>query len=474
MHSVRTPIKSKTKQGSLRKSFEGYRRKAILLRWGRLIVLILSIVLLSNQPVLYSQNEKKEGTPPKGLSQKKEVFVDLDRLIKEARERNPYLKAAYRAYLAADERIAQSVSLEDPKASFGYFFENAETRVGPQIAKYGISQKFPFFGKLTLKGRIAERDRDIAYEHYKAAVREVVKELKHAYFDLYWVRKSINITKEVKTLLETLEQVAESKYSTGIASQQDVLKAQVEISKLMDKLLVLGQQEVTLTEKLNTLLNRPVESPIAQIKDFGLTKFDYSLEKLFGLAKRERQELKALSFNIKKYKAIHSLKKKDWFPDFTLGVDFIDVGSGHTSMYNDGQDAWMATAKINLPIWRKRIGSGIKEAEDRLEASQQSYQNMENQVLFQIKDFYFRLTTAGNLVNLYKTALIPQAGESFKAAMASYETGKTDFLNIIDSERVLLNFKIAYFKSVSDYEKAIADLERAVGQGLSDPGKGSK
>ena len=143
-------------------------------------------------------------------------------------------------------------------------------------------------------------------------------------------------------------------------------------------------------------------------------------------------------------------------------------------MYNDGQDAWMATARINLPIWKKRIGSGIKEAEDRLEASRESYQNMENQVLFQIKDFYFRMTTAEDLVNLYKTALIQQAEESFKAAMASYETGKTDFLNIIDSERVLLNFKIAYFKSVSDYEKTIADLERAVGQGLIDPGKGSK
>ena len=123
---------------------------------------------------------------------------------------------------------------------------------------------------------------------------------------------------------------------------------------------------------------------------------------------------------------------------------------------------------INLPIWRGRLKAGVNEAKKKLSASRHIYQNIRNQVAFQLKDAYFRMTTSNDLVNLYKGILIPQAEESLKAARAGYETGKTDFLNLIDSERVLLNFKIAYYRSVADYEKAVADLERAVGIDVKD------
>jgi len=361
--------------------------------------------------------------------------------------------------------------VEDPNLTAGYFIENAETRVGPQRAKYGVSQKFPFFGKLASRGRVALKDRDIAYENYNAVKREVIKELKHTFFDIYWVRKSILVTKEIKELLDMLEKVAESRYSTGIASQQDVLKGQVEISRLIDKLLILDKQEVTLTEELNTLLNRPVETPTGNIENFNLTPFNYSLEELFDLAKEHKQELKAAYLNVDKHKEIVSLKKKDYFPDFTLGADFIDVGSGKTTMLNDGQDAWIGMIKINVPIWLGRINASVKEAMNRLSSSEELYQNVNNRVLFQIKDFHFKLKTAENLVNLYKLTLVPQAEESLNAAQASYETGRTSFLDIMDSERVLLNYKDAYFRATADYEKTIADLERAIGEDFKNIGK---
>ncbi|VAX35882.1 Heavy metal RND efflux outer membrane protein, CzcC family [hydrothermal vent metagenome] len=399
---------------------------------------------------------------PFGFAQTSDIVV-LDDLIKEVIENNPEIKARHDVFRAAEQRIKQAISLKDPKLSVGYFIKNPETRVGPQIGKYGVSQKFPFFGKLTLKGKVAQKDRDIAYEKYEAAVQEVIKNLKYSFYDLYWIRKSTDITKEIKDLLDELEKVAESKYSTGIASQQDVMKAQVEISKLIAKLYTLGEQEVTLQEKINTLLNRPVETPFGKIGNFSFTEFPYTLEKLLYLSEEYRQELKAASLNIDKHTEMVSLKKKDYFPDFTLGVDFIDVGSGKTAAFNDGQDAWMGKAAINVPIWRGRIKASVNEAKNNLSSSENIYQSVKNRVSFQLKDALFQLKTCKNLLDLYENALIPQAEESFKASQAGYENGKVDFLDLIDAERILLNFKIAYYRSVSNYEKYIADLERAVG-----------
>ncbi len=397
--------------------------------------------------------------------------VNLDDLIQEAVENNPEIKAMHDAFRASEQKIKQAVSLQDPMLSAGYFVENPETRVGPQIGKYGIAQKFPFFGKLTLKGKVAEKDRDIAYQRYETVVQEVIKNLKHSYYELYWIRKSTAMTEEIKDLLDELEKVAESKYSTGIASQQDVMKAQVEISKLIAKLYKLAEREVTLQEKINTLLSRPIETPIGQIDNFTLTEFPYSLEKLSALSEEYRQELKAASINIDKHTDMVALKKKDYFPDFTLGVDFIDVGSGHTSAFNDGQDAWMGKVAVNVPIWQGRIKASVNEAKNNLSSSENIYQNVKNSVSFQLKDAHFQMKTAEDLVKLYKGALIPQAEESLKASQAGYETGKTDFLNLIDSERVLLNFKIAYYRAVADYEKSVANLERAVGINVEKFGK---
>jgi len=404
----------------------------------------------------------------RAVSAQENNVIRLNDLIIEAREHNPDILAAYKTYQASEKLFQQAVSLDDPRLTAGYFAENVETRVGPQIGKYGIAQKFPFFGKLTLKGKIALKDRDMAYQKYQAVDQEVIKNLKYAFFDLYWIRKSTAITKEIKDLMDELEKVAESKYSTGIASQQDVLKAQVEISNLMAKLYTLSEQEVTLKEKINTLLNRPVETPLGLIEEFPLTEFSYELSQLLALAKQYRPEMEAATINIEKNENIVSLKKKDYFPDFTVGVDFIDIGSGHTTAYNDGQDAWMGMVSVNLPIWQDRIKAGVDEAKDKLASSKDSYQSVHNSVAFQIKDALFKRQTAKDLVDLYKGALIPQAQESLKASQAGYETGKTDFLNLIDSERVLLNFKIAYYRAVADYEKSVADLERAVGMNSKD------
>lgn len=135
-------------------------------------------------------------------------------------------------------------------------------------------------------------------------------------------------------------------------------------------------------------------------------------------------------------------------------------------MADDGQDAWMGTVAINIPIWFDKLNAQIKEKKAQLEAARKKYENVGNTVFYEVEDLYFKILTYKDIISLYKTALIPQTEQSFQAAKTAYEAAKVDFLNWLDSERVLLQTRLAYYKAIADYQKSIAYLERVVGKDL--------
>jgi outer membrane protein TolC len=392
--------------------------------------------------------------------------VGLPELINQAKKSNPQILAAYNNWIAQEFKIKQVRSLPDPRASFSYFGDNIETKVGPQEAKYGLAQKIPFPGKLGLKGKTAEKDAQMMREKYEATEREIVKRVKFAYYDIWWVDKAIQVTESEKNILSNLERVAREKFETNLTPQQDVIKAQVLISKLIDKLFLLRQQSKSLRAQMNSLLSRPKSVPLGKLQEIEMAEFNYSIEELHSIALENRQELIAANLDIERKEYEESLAKLDYFPDFTLGLNYIQIGDGHTTQPNDGQDAWMGMVSINVPIWFDKLGAQLREKEAKLEASKKNYENVENSVDFEVEDLYFKVSTYQEIVSLYETALIPQTEQSFQAAKTAYETGEVDFLNWLDSERVLLQTRLAYYKAIVDYQKSIAYLERVVGKDL--------
>lgn len=390
----------------------------------------------------------------------------LKALIDEAMKKNPRIKAANSRWKAEGYKVRQSGSLPDPQVRYAYFGESVETRVGPQKNKYGGSQKIPFPGKLGLQAKAQKKQADILEQQYEATKRQVRKEVKFAYYDLFWVDKAISITEEEKTILERLEKVAQRRYESGLTSQQDVIKAQVELTKLTDKMYLLRRNRKILAARLNSLLDRPVISEFEKTDEVLPEKFGYSIDDLKNTAHDNRQELLVADLSTERAEYEKSLARFDYLPDFTVGFDYIDVASGHTNMYNDGQDAWMGTVSINLPIWLDKQNAQLKEKEASLEAELKSYKDKENSVYYEVEDLYFKITTYKDIISLYKNALLPQAEQSFEAARIGYETGKVDFLNWLDSERVLLQTRLAYYKAIADYEKSIAYMERVVGKSL--------
>ncbi|NQU94659.1 MAG: TolC family protein [Candidatus Omnitrophica bacterium] len=391
---------------------------------------------------------------------------DLDALINEAIDNNPRVQAAYENWKAATYRIKQVSVLPDPTARYTYFGESVETKVGPQKHKYGVSQSVPFPGKLHLKGRAEFKKADVLREKYEATKREIIKDVKFVYYDIFWVDRAIDITEEEKGVLSNLEKVAGKKFEVAHAPQQDVIKAQVEISKLIDKLFKLRQHRKSLAAKLNALLSRPNVVMMGKVKDIELDKFNYTLDSLHNLAGTSRQELLAANINIERAKYEKSLAGLNFLPDFTFGFDYIQVGDDTTTLPDDGQDAWMTTFAVHIPIWLDKQVAELKEKSASLRASRENFEDVKNNVIYEVEDVYYKINTYKEIVSLYKTALVPQTEQAFNAAKTAYEAGKVDFLNWLDSERVLLKTKLAYYKAIVDYEKSIAYLERVVGRDL--------
>jgi len=391
----------------------------------------------------------------------------LSELIEETLSQNPQIKAARNEWEASLQVIPQAKSLPDPMLSYSYFGQSVETRLGPQRNKFSLSQKFPFFGKLSLKGEIARKGASVLEEQYMVVKLNIVLKVKKAFFSLFWLDRAIRIAQEEKEVLKRLTKIAEKKYETGEANQQDVLKAQLEISKVQDKILILNQRRRAIAAELNALLNRHPDSFIGEVEEFEVPELRFELEELYEWAREMRPELRKAQHFIEKNEESLKLAKKNYFPDFRLMFDYIDIGGGTTTNIKDGRNSWMASVGINIPIWRKKLHAAEAEAATKLKASQDSYKNIQNETLSRVNELFFEVETVSEQVNLYKYSLLPQAEQSFKASEIGYFTGKVDFLNLLDTERMVLLIRIGYFKTIADLGKSLAQLERVIGKDLS-------
>jgi len=393
-------------------------------------------------------------------------------VIDEALRSNPELQSAKLRWNASSERIRQERALDDPVIGFTYFGEQVQTRVGEKQAGVTASQKIPFFGKLSLKGEVARNEANASGEKYRTLEREIVAKAKSAFYDLYWAYKSISINEENSYLLKRFVRIAEVKYATGKATQQDVLKAQVELSRIVNELISLEQLKETAVARINTLLNLHPDTPLDAPEEVDIEELTVSLKDLYEKAKEVSPELSILKYKIERDKAAYKLAKKQYYPDFTFGFNYTFINDMPSSVMSspigEGRDSYTGTLSMNVPIFQKsKHDAGVREANAKLKSSKMEYKNRENMTLFEVKDLHFKVQTAERLVKLYRDSIIPQAKQSLKAAESGYQSGQVDFLNLIDSQRVLLDFNLAFYRAVADFGTNIAGLERVVGVELS-------
>ena len=384
----------------------------------------------------------------------------LQQLIEQALENNPEIKAMQRRFDMMRARIPQAKALDEPTLSVGYMgniapftLQKGDPSSGRSIS---ITQDLPYPGKRSLKGKVASSDADAEWWNFEQTRRNVVAEVKDAYFDLYYIYKAIGVVNKTKTLLQQFTKIAEARYAVGKGIQQDVLKAQVEFSKLIEQETVLQQRKEVTEARLNSLLYRESDSPLATPEELKPRDFSYSLAELNATAVANYPELKAQRRNIEGAQYSIQLAKKNFYPDFSIGLTYINRPA-MPEMYG-------VTVGVKLPIYiGQKQRPALTEASASFEAEKRSLENKTTVLMFKIRDKYLAQTTAQRLVKLYSTTIVPQSSLSLESAIAGYEVGKVDFLTLLDNLVTLLNYELSYYEQLSNEEKAVAGLEPLVG-----------
>jgi outer membrane protein TolC len=379
---------------------------------------------------------------------------------------NPGLEAAFNRWKAAAEQAKGADALPNPTFTYTHFIEEVETRAGPQQYKVGLMQRFPWFGTLRAREDAASKAADAAYQEYTFAKLSLFYEVKRAYYEFDYLHRVIAVTEDNIQLVSQFEEVAQARLRAG-ESQTAVIKAQVELGKLENRLQSLIDLKHPLAAALNAALNRPMHAELYPPRSIRLQDAEYDEEALSVSLLENNPELKALEHQIAGGEEGVKLARKAGYPNFALGVDYIGTDEALTPGSPDsGDDPLMVMASVSLPLWRGSIRSGIEAAERRREAAERMREEKENALQASLQMALYRFRDADRKVKLYGGELLPQARQSLNVHEKAYRNGTMDFLNLVDAERLLLEFQLAYERSLTDRNLALADVERLVGTPL--------
>lgn len=387
----------------------------------------------------------------------------LQEYLETAALRNPELEAAFHRWKAALERIPQIRALPDPRFTYGYFIREIETRVGPQQQRFGIAQTFPWFGKLSLRGELETEEANAAYAHYEAVKLALFYRVTEAFHEFSFLRRAIAITEDNIQLLTGLEGVAQSKVRGG-SNLTSVTKAQVELGKLDDRLRTLRSGRRPIVATLNAALNRPLDAPLPWPEPVEPETVHLDRETLRREASRSNPDLTRLEHLVTREEHAIRLARKDFFPDLTIGLDYTDTDHALARGVPDsGKDPVMASLSVNIPLWHKKTRAALAEARHRREAVARERIHRQNTLHADLELALHRFEDAERKINLYRRTLMPLARQSLNVARQSWEAGETDFLDLIDAERLLLEFQLEYERARTDRSQRSAEIDMLVG-----------
>lgn len=396
--------------------------------------------------------------------------LEIEELIEEAINNNPHLKSLEESVSVLKEKPSQVQSLDNPRLKLSImnlptdtFNSDQEPMTQKQIS---IMQKVPFAGKLGLKGEIAKKTLEMAVEDHIEQKNMLVMQVKTAYLKIIFLDLAVEITDENRKLLRVLVKIAEAKYEVGRGIQQDVIKAQVELSRMTARLIPIKQKRETMVAMLNTLLNRPVETPFIANSLIEMTDLKLSFENLKVISEKNRPMLQKKKHLIERNEIAVRLSRKNYYPDFDIGVSYGQRDD--TPMEQERSDFLSGFVTIKIPLWYKSKESR-KVAEDtaNVRKAKEEYRALQNNIYFQINKLISEIDSQAESVELFRSGLIPQSRLSLDSALSAYRVNKVNFSTLVNSQITLYNLKIQYNQAITDHEIKLAELESVIGQRIS-------
>lgn len=387
----------------------------------------------------------------------------LGALLEEAKSNNPEIRAIRERFKAFEARAKAEGTLDDPVFAIE-MEELASARpleISPgkaALTRYRVTQMLPFPGKLSLRKKVAVKEASAVKADLRSRELGVIESVKEAYFNYSFLDESIRITEEVKKLLQNMSSIAEAKYATGQVSQQDVIKLNVEVTVLTNELITLEAEKGVAAARIKSLLDRPQSSAFEAGGVLSKERVSIDIEKLIDTAFAENPEIKSVRAEAEAEEFSVDLAKKNYYPDFMVGVE---------PMQRDGRfDNFGVMFQMNIPIWRNKYDNLTKSAEATASSARAMVLSEMNAKAFEVKSAALQVEAAERMLALYETSLLPQTELSLESALRNYQSGKIDFLTLLDTERELKRIRLEYANTLTEYRKRVAALERVIGTDL--------
>lgn len=379
------------------------------------------------------------------------------------------LEASFNHWQAALQRIPQARALPDPQLSYRYYISEVETRVGAMRQGVGVSQRFPWIEKLMLREDAAAQAARAAHANFQAQRWQLAQRVAEAYWELYYLDQSIAVVGENRRLVEHLEGVARTRYKTATASHPEVIRAQVELGKLGDRYESLQDLRGQAVAELNAALNRPTETPVPHLAPGDDEFVTLDNAEMLRRLEEANPRLAAMQAEVRQREHEIQLARQAYIPDLTLGVDYTDINDSTAGRHpsDDGKDAVAVMASINLPIWYEKLNAGVREARHRHYAAMLTRQQTLADLAARVRRAGFDYRDAQRKYDLYSHTLLPKARQLVKAREGAFRGGTASFLDLVDAQRVLLEFNLAVARARADRGKSLARIEALLGQSVT-------
>lgn len=394
----------------------------------------------------------------------------LDAYIDTALKNNPSLKAYSFQSDALQQKIKPSKALDDPMLYGGIM--NLPTNFSFRqdmmtMKQIGIQQNFSVRKKYVLKGEVSQKEFEASVYDADAQRLFLIKQVKQQYYDLYSQTKAIETTQSSIDAMRTYIEIANTRYSTGQGTQQDVFKAQVELTKMLNELIKMQSMREDMIAIFNTLLNRAKTDSVETPSEIKFKKIDLLMDSIMNEANRNNPELLSSKKMLSKDSISFQLAKTSKIPDFNTGFWY-----GQRQALNpDGSKAnnmlgFMVS--INLPLYYKQKQNPlIAESNINIQKTQSQIEAMQNQVQLMVHHGMIDANKNEKLISLFEKQLIPQATENMNSGIIGYQQNKIDFMTLTDNFLSLYNYRLQYYQLIADYYKAIAELEMLTGKRLN-------
>lgn len=390
-----------------------------------------------------------------------ESLLTLTNLEQEALNNNPEILMAAKKAESAGQKKSLASALPDPM--IGYMVQNVGAPLAWSVGKEDMSmqgvvftQEIPFPGKLGTKGHAAEKEAERMDEAVRETRLRILNNLRNAYYEYYLAYKSSEILGQTKDLMKNFERIAETRYATGQGMQQDVLRAQVEISMLLDRIADEEKKKDAKAAMINQLVGRDPRDPLGRPAELAAASFDRSLDDLAAMALKHSPMLGERQRMVEQSKYELSLSKREYLPDMVVSGGWFTRG--------DKSDVWQASVMFKVPLYFWNKSTGVKAAAADVHSAEYDYKAARLETLARVRDLYSTIRTSEHHLQLYKAGIIPQARFATQSATTNYQVGKTDFLTLLDSESLLLKYQLMEQEELVNWNKYVSMIGELTGE----------